>query len=184
MLLKWVKILLLLTLASLTISFMLLRLKVTSAGFGLAVNFGLMFWFTTRESLLKPTLNATYFDAYPFENKGTFYRRLGVEWYRAILLKSGWEKIRQKQTPLKKGLTAFEAYERATRVAEVGHLVVGSVVLLLIGYVLLAYSLQDARWLILSNLLLNAYPILLQRYTRPRLRRMLVKFRSLETNGI
>ncbi len=100
------------------------------------------------------------------------------------LIEKWMEKIRQKQTPLKKGLTAFEAYERATRVAEVGHLVVGSVVLLLTGYVLLAYSLRDARWLILSNLLLNAHPILLQRYTRPRLQRMLVKFRSLETSSV
>ncbi|WP_420146918.1 hypothetical protein [Spirosoma sp.] len=102
---------------------------------------------------------------------------LGVEWYRAILIKSGWEKIRQQQTPIKKSVERFEAYERATRVSEVGHILIGAIVLLVTGYVITAYSVLDAIWLILSNLFLNVYPVLLQRYTRPRLLRMIEKFR-------
>jgi hypothetical protein len=184
MLLKWVKVLLVVGLASLTISLMLFRLDVTSAAFSLGVNFGLMFWFTIVESQLRPTLNSSYFNAYPFEKQGKFYQLLGIEWYRVILIKSGWEKIRQKQTPISKDLAAFQAYERASRVAEVGHLVIGSIVLLLTGYVLLAYSIRGALWLILSNLILNAYPILLQRYTRPRLRRILDRLRTVKTNSI
>lgn len=176
MLLKWVKILLIVCLAALTISLMLLYMDITSGGFGLGFNFALMFWFTILESQLKPTLNSSYFNAYPFERQGKLYRILGVEWYRAILTKSGWERLRQQQTPIKKNLHDFQAYERGTRVAELGHVIVGIIVLVVTGYVLFAYSALDARWLLLSNIFLNFYPVLLQRYTRPRLRRMIERF--------
>ncbi|MFC5411901.1 hypothetical protein ACFPMF_21435 [Larkinella bovis] len=184
MLLKWVKVLLIVCLATLTISLMLRYLDVTSVAFSIGVNFALMFWFTLLESQLKPTLNASYFNAYPFEKQGKLYRMLGIEWYRAILIKSGWEKIRQQQTPIKKSLADFQAYERASRVAEVGHLVIGTIVFLLAGYVVLAYSALDALGLIVSNLFLNVYPILLQRYTRPRLQRVIEKLRTVYTGSV
>ena len=184
MLLKWVKILLLVCLATVTISLMLLHLDITSGAFSLGFNFALMFWFTIVESQLKPTLNSPYFNSYPFEKQGKLYRILGTEWYRAILIKSRWEQIRQQQTPIKKNIHDLQAYERATRVAEVGHIIIGTAVLIVTGYVLFAYSALDALWLILSNIFLNFYPILLQRYTRPRLRRMIEKFRPVDTSNI
>lgn len=179
MLLKWIKVLLVVSLAALTSSIMLRYLNITSAAFSIGINFALMFWFTLLEAQLKPQLNSSYFKAYPFEKQGKLYQLVGIEWYRAILIKSGWEKIRQHQTPIKKSLPDFQAYERSSRVAEVGHLVIGSLVLILTGYVVVAYSTQAALWLILSNLFLNVYPIFLQRYTRPRLQRMIGKFKTM-----
>lgn len=178
MLLKWVKIVLLVCLATATLSLMLLYMDITSGAFSLGFNFALMFWFTILESQLRPTLHSRYFNSYPFEKQGALYRMLGIEWYRAILIKSGWEKIRQQQTPIKKSLSDFQAYERGTRVAEVGHIVVAVIVLIVNGYVLFAYSARNAIWLLVFNILLNVYPVLLQRYTRPRLQRMIEKFKN------
>ena len=178
MFLKWMKVLLIVGLAAVTVSLMIQYMKVTSVAFSLGLNFGLMFWFTLFESQLKPKLNSHYFDLQPFEKQGKLYQRLGVEWYRTILTKSGWEKLRQQQTPIKKNLRDFQAYERASRVAEVGHLVIGLIVLAVTGYVSLTHSFSDALWLILFNILFNFYPILLQRYTRPRLQRMIQRFKS------
>lgn len=178
MLLKWVKMLLMIGLALFTVSLMFLYMKVTSAAFSIALNFALMFWFSIIESQVKPALNSSYFNAYPFEKNGKLYRIFGVEWYRAILTKSGWERLRQQQMPIKKSLGDFQAYERGTRVAEAGHLIVGIIVLIVTGYVLVAYSARDTRWLLLFNILLNFYPVLLQRYTRPRLRRMIERFKT------
>ncbi|MGV3560885.1 MAG: hypothetical protein ACO1O2_22185 [Larkinella arboricola] len=178
------KILLVVCLATVTTSLMFLYLDSTSAAFSIAFNFILMMWFTILESLLKPSLNSPYFNPRPFEKQGKLYRILGVEWYRAILIKSGWEKIRQQQTPIKKDLRGMLAYERATRVAEVGHIVVGGLVLIVTGYVLLTHSAGAALWLILSNIFLNLYPVLLQRYTRPRLRRMIERFRPEATTSL
>lgn len=176
MLFKWMKILLIVSLTVATVSLMIIYLDITSAAFSLGINFALMFWFTLFESQFKPKLNSTYFNSQPFEKQGNWYKKLGIEGYRTILTKIGWEKMRQQQTPIKKDLRAFQVYERASRVAEVGHLVIGGIILIITAYVILVYSIKDALWLILFNLFLNIYPILLQRYTRPRLQRMIKKF--------
>ncbi len=176
MLIKRVKILLLVCLAVVTTGLMLRYMDITSAAFSLGINFALMFWVSILESQLKPAFNSPYFEPLPFETEGKLYRMLGVEWYRAILTKSGWEKLRQQQMPIKKSLSDFQAYERGTRAAEIGHLVAGGVVLIISAYVLFAYSARDARWLVLFNIFLNIYPVLLQRYTRPRLLRVIGKF--------
>lgn len=178
------KMLLIVGLTVATVSLMILYLDITSAAFSLGVNFALMFWFTLFESQLKPKLNSTYFNSQPFEKQGKWYKKLGVEGYRTILTKIGWEKMRQQQTPIKKDLRAFQVYERASRVAEVGHLVIGGIVLIITTYVILMYSIKDALWLILFNLVLNIYPILLQRYTRPRLQRMIKKFEVTELTSV
>ena len=178
MLIKWVKILLVVCSTLVTMGLMLRFMNVTSAAFSLAFNFALMFWVSILETQLKPALDSTYFNALPFETEGKLYRMLGIEWYRAILVKSGWEKLRQKATPIRKSLHDFQAYERASRVAEAGHLVAGVIVLIVTGYVVLTYSLRGALWLILFNTFLNIYPVLLQRYIRPRLRRMIEKLQK------
>lgn len=178
MLFKQAKILLTACLALATIILMLRYMPVTSAAFGFGFNFALMFWFSILESQLRPALDSPYFDSRPFEKQGKFYRMFGVEWYRAILTKSGWERLRQQQMPIRKSLGDFQAYERGTRVAEIGHLIVGIIVLIVTGYVLFAYSVRDTRWLILFNIFLNVYPVLLQRYTRPRLQRMIERFKT------
>ncbi|GGN09973.1 hypothetical protein GCM10010967_52350 [Dyadobacter beijingensis] len=175
MFLKWVKIALVILMAAGTTGLMIRYLDMTSGVFSFGINFLLMFWFTVFESQLKPPLDSEYFNAQPFERNGKLYQLFGVEWYRAILVKSGWEKMRQQQTPIRKSLADFRAYERASRVAEAGHIVIGLVVLLITGYVIFAYSFFAARWLIITNIFLNVYPVLLQRYTRPRLQRVIDK---------
>lgn len=180
MFLKWVKALLIVSLAAATTGLMVRFMNITSASFSMAFNFLLMFWVAVFESQVKPALDSPYFDTYPFEKQGKIYRMLGVEWYRAILVKSGWEKLRQQTMPISKSHQAFLAYERGSRVAEAGHLVVGIIVLIVTGYVAFTYSFRAIGWLVLFNLFLNVYPVLLQRYTRPRLRRMIAKFRAAE----
>ncbi len=179
--LQWMKVVLIILLAAVSVALMIRYLDITSIACSFALNFVLMFWFTLFESQLKPGLNSRYFQSAPFEKQGHLYRMLGVEAYRAVLTKIGWEKMRQQQTPIKKNLSSLQAYERASRVAETGHLVIGFLVLVLTGYVALTHSLAEARWLILFNVLFNIYPILLQRYTRPRLQGTIRRFQSART---
>lgn len=180
MMLKWVKTLAIASLALVTVSLMFVYLKVPSGAFSIALNFMLMFWVSLYENQVKPPLDSPYFDSQPFEKDGKFYRSFGVTWYQAVLVKIGWEKLRQKGTPIKKTLRDMEAYERASRSAELGHLVVAVVVLAVTVYVIITYSLRDARWLIITNLFLNIYPVLLQRHIRPRLQHLIARFRASE----
>ena len=181
MVLKWLKVLLVVCAAPTAISLMFFYLDITSASFSIALNFSLMMWVTILESQLKPSLASRYYYPYSFEKQGELYRILGIAWYRAILVKTGWEKLRQQHTPITKSLQNVLAYERASRVAEAGHMVVGIIVLGITGYVSTAYSVADARWLILFNILLNVYPVLLQRHIRPRLQRTIARFRGVDT---
>ena len=180
MVLKWLKVLLVVCAAPAAISLMFFYLDITSASFSIVLNFSLMMWVTILETQLKPSLASRYYYPYSFEKQGEVYRVVGITWYRAILLKTGWEKLRQQQTPITKKLQNVVAYERASRVAEAGHMVVGIIVLGITGYVSLAHSLADARWLILFNVLLNVYPVLLQRHIRPRLQRTIARYRGVD----
>jgi hypothetical protein len=57
--------------------------------------------------------------------------------------------------------------------SETGHLVVGAVgtVLVLVAAALQAWD--AAAWLLAVNVVLHAYPVMLQRFTRSRVRRLL-----------
>lgn len=175
MLIYWGKRVLIAALTVLLISSLLRYLDITSASFSIGFNFTLMCWYTIAESQLKPALSASYFNAHPLEEGGQLYRRLGVERYRTFLIRVGWDTIRQQQTPIHRSLRSLLAYDRATRVAEVGHIMIGTIVLTVSGYVIVVHSVLEAFWLLVTNVFFNLYPVLLQRYVRPRLRRILAK---------
>lgn len=161
---------------------MLTSLDITSLSFSFILNFALMFCFTLAEAQIKPALASSYFDAFPFEKQGRLYELLGVNVYRWLLKACGWEMVTRKANPVKRTMVALRQYERATRVSETGHTLIALIVMSVTVYVLVTYSAFDAIWLILSNLLLNIYPILVQRYNRPRLREVINTFQAMSTS--
>lgn len=66
--------------------------------------------------------------------------------------------------------------EYNTRKSEFGHLIIFIIVLFVTIFVVLRFDIKESLWLIGLNLILNIYPILVQRYNRPRLRRLLMKY--------
>ncbi|QNF32686.1 hypothetical protein HUW51_08065 [Adhaeribacter swui] len=138
-----------------------------------------MFWISIVELQLQPAHQSRYFDAFRFEKEGKIYEKLGVHWYRKLLVFIGWEKLNRKNNPVEKSASALFQLERATRASEFGHLVIAVLVLLVSVVVSFKYSVLEASWLILLNLLFNVYPIMVQRYNRPRLRRAIQRFKLL-----
>jgi thiosulfate reductase cytochrome b subunit len=59
--------------------------------------------------------------------------------------------------------------------SETGHLAIGLVVDLMAGYALLRGWWDAAGWLLLFNILINVYPVMLQRYNRARLQPLFEK---------
>jgi hypothetical protein len=55
------------------------------------------------------------------------------------------------------------------RKAETGHVVIFLIMLLLASYPVFRGWLDAAGWMILFNILINGYPIMLQRYNRFKL---------------
>lgn len=178
-LIKWAIVLLI----TLSIPVLMLAFSdVKSVALGWAFNFGLMLWFTVAEAQLKPALSSSYFNTFPFERQGHLYEILGVHGYRWLLKVSGWEKITRQANPVKKTIAALQQYERATRVSETGHTLIAAIVMAVTVYVLVNYSALDAIWLILSNVLLNVYPVLVQRYNRPRLQEAIKRLQAINAS--
>jgi hypothetical protein len=75
---------------------------------------------------------------------------------------------------MRKSTDALVRREYATRGAEFGHWVVFFIVMGFAVYVGLKEGFRHARWLILVNVLVNLYPVFVQRYNRPRLQKAIL----------
>lgn len=145
-----------------------LWLLFTSFLFSWILNFWLMTCYSMLAALIKPKLDSSYFDVKKFEKGGEIYKYFGVHFYRKILVWVGWEKIRKQGNPIIKDPHSLRIIEYNTRISETGHTMIAFIVFgITIG---LSTSLHQAKWLMITNIFLNVYPIMVQRYNRPRLR--------------
>ncbi len=132
-------------------------------------HFLMMAWISGVLDAVQPRLDAAWFRVRPWEPR--IYRRLGVVAYRKALRRVGWDRLGGRH-PFDGTRASLAALERRTRMSEVGHLVVGAVGT---SMVLVAVTLQAwdaAAWLLAVNVVLHAYPVMLQRFTRSRVGRL------------
>jgi hypothetical protein len=120
---------------------------------------------------------AGYFRVRRFERTGRIYHSLGVRLFRRFApdgdLANRWERRANPGFRVIQGRRSAEAFVGRTVQSERGHLV-----LLMLGVVsaLYAWNIGWHGWavyLTMGNVLVNLYPILLQRYTRSRLQGVL-----------
>ncbi len=118
-----------------------------------------------------------YFRIRSFESDGQLYEVLGVHWFRWLVPDGDFVRAWQRRVDpgyrVLRGRQDAVDFVSRTRVGERMHLV-----LLLFGVVssIYAWHLGWRGWatvLVVGNVLVNLYPILLQRYTRARLVRIL-----------
>ena len=121
----------------------------------------------------EPKLDSSYFTLKNWELQGRVYEYMGVGYFRKLLVLVGWEKLNKPKNPVNKNLESLKSLEYKTRQSEFGHFVIGIVVLMVYIDVAVRYGFMDSIWLLVLNILLNIYPILVQRYNRPRLRRLI-----------
>jgi len=124
-------------------------------------------------------LPAWWFRVHPFERSGRFYEALGVRWFRQFVpdgdLVNRWRRRRDRDHRIIRGRAALEAFEARTRASEKGHLI-----LLAMGILSAAHAWHIgwqgwAAYITIGNVLVNLFPILLQRYTRSRLQGVLAR---------
>ncbi|WP_192821889.1 hypothetical protein [Rufibacter sp. LB8] len=149
-----------------------------SFAFAWTLNFLLMAWFTSLVSAILPKLDASYFLPKPFEKDGKIYKYAGVLAYRKLLALLRWDKMMPKGVTVQPNAAALQQLEYNTRVSETGHTLI--FLLVLVVTVVMTDSLKQAKWLWFTNILLNVYPVLLQRYNRPRYLRLLQRFNVAE----
>ncbi|MBU3144359.1 hypothetical protein [Clostridium sp. CF012] len=152
-------------------------MSMKSLSYSITLNVTLMIWMSIGETLLIPELKSSYFNSHPIEEEGKIYKCLGVDFFRKFLVLIGWERSRKKETPIRKSLILLEYYEFRTRASEFGHGIIAIIIALITLYVFMVYSFKETMWLIIINIFLNIYPMILQRYNRPRVLRVIKKLK-------
>ncbi len=131
-------------------------------------------WVATLHLLICIRLPEWYFHSKGFEKSGRVYKLLGV----LLLRKLVWRGPIHVLAPALRysgRRESLPALERETRKAESAHGLAFLASLLLLAYALYNECLNSAGWLLLFNILLNVYPMMLQRYNRVRLEKLLQK---------
>jgi hypothetical protein len=135
--------------------------------FAFLVSFVVLVWVVVLQRLLRLSFGAAYYRPREWERRGRVYERLGVRVAKYLLTRRVW------RNPAfyfeSRGDRLLAALEDTLREAETGHVLAFVAMLLFTAYAL-AHAWWDlAGWLICFNVLVNGYPILLQRYNRGRL---------------
>ncbi|GGX21008.1 glycosyl-4,4'-diaponeurosporenoate acyltransferase CrtO family protein [Undibacterium macrobrachii] len=146
-------------------------MKMESFTFSWALNFLLMMWVSVFIEVQKSTLQSPYFNQKSWERRGKIYTYFGVDVFRKILVLVGWEKLIRKSNPIEKNTQALINLHHQTKKSELGHLLIFLIVLAFNIYVALRFGVFKSVWLLVLNILLNFYPVILQRYNRPRIER-------------
>lgn len=124
----------------------------------------------------------SYFQVRDFERSGRVYECLGVRVFRRFApngdLANRWERRTNPRYRVIRGKRSAAEYVSSTEQSERGHLV-----LLALGVLSAAYAWRLgwhgwALYLTAGNIIVNLYPIILQRYTRGRLTALLQRSSS------
>jgi hypothetical protein len=119
---------------------------------------------------------ARYFAVCGFERNGRIYRAVGVRLFRDVVPNGDWINRLRRRHNRRFRLIASSADAPAwvakTKTSEKGHLVLMIVGILSAGYAAHIGWTWWAAGLVIGNVVTNLYPVLLQRYTRARLVRV------------
>jgi len=148
-------------------------IKIDKFSFAWALNFLLMLFVTYFTDALKSQLASPYYDEKTWEKRGKVYENLGVNLFRKLLVLVGWEKVIRKTFPIEKNTKSLEKLYYQTKKSELDHLIILIIVLGFNVFVALEFGFVKSLSLLVLNLLLNLYPIFLQRYNRPRIAKAL-----------
>lgn len=146
-------------------------MRMDGFAFAWAVNWLLMLCVSVFTTALKSNLTSLYYDEKGWEQKGKIYEYFGVNFFRKLLVWTGWEKVIRKSFPIENNTQALANLYYQTKKSELDHLII---LLMVLGFNVFAafkFGALKSLWLLVLNILFNLYPIFVQRYNRPRIER-------------
>ena len=123
-------------------------------------------------------LSKNYFKILSFEYSSKFYKSIGVYRFKKILQKYPIPFSTRKIILVGKNISSIEDLNKQMKDAEEIHVfafIINILVAILFGF------LRDTRffiWLTIFNIIMNLYPILVQRFNRNRIRIIVEKYYS------
>ena len=142
--------------------------------FAFLVTWLAMSWIALVGRLVQFSFASKYYDPQPFERRGYLYEWLGIRLFKRLVRRgplamfSPTLRLPQEQTT-----PALLALDNEMRKAETGHVIIFVLLFGFVGYALLQGWLDAVVWLLAFNILINGYPIMLQRYNRIKLQELI-----------
>ena len=161
------------------IGFALLRwvvqaFELRSPLFAFLVNWLVMTWIATGSEAIQVAFAPGYYAIRPFEQSGRLYERLGIRMFKRLVRRGPLAILSLNlRLPPEKTIPALRRLESNMCNAETLHVLIFLIMFLFIGYTLFQGWLDAVGWLLFFNLLLNLYPVMLQRYNRIRLQALI-----------
>jgi len=148
---------------------------VRSALFAFELHFVAMAVAVLLDKLIAPELRGPRFDVRAGEVR--IFELLGVRVFQRFLNAIGWNRLLRDPRVFDGTRATLASYERATRHGENAHAWIFVVMLAPIGAALLRGWWDAALWIGSMSVLFHAYPVMLQRTMRVRLRELLARER-------
>jgi len=134
------------------------------------INWLAMSWMAVIGQVANLLFAPRYYEAKPFERAGRVYECLGIRLFKKLVRRGPLAVFSPTlRFPKEKTASALQGLENEMRKAETGHALIFVLVLLFAGYMLLKGWPDAVVWTLLFNIVINGYPIMLQRYNRIKL---------------
>ena len=112
-----------------------------------------------------------------WERNGKLYKFLGIKVFKKYVPTSGdYVRRRFGATLLIKNIEDVREYEKNTRVLELAHITFFLVTVPLMVLYLILGAVGPFWSLVVVNLLVNIYPVMLQRYNRARIYKIIARY--------
>ena len=140
------------------------------------VNWLVMAWMAMSALSIRLLMPGRYYDIKACESSGRIYTHLGVRFLKKLVRRGPLSIFsRTLRLPKDNSTAALQQLDHAMRRAEAIHAYSFLAMWLFICYSVLRNWSDAAGWLFLFNSMVNGYPIMLQRYNRIRLQKLLTR---------
>lgn len=137
------------------------------------INWLAMSWMAVIGQVVNLSFAPRYYRIKPFERTSRVYERLGIRLFKKLVRRGPLSIFSPTlRFPKEKAASALQGLENEMRKAETGHALIFILVLSYVGYLLLKGSLDAVVWTLMFNIVINGYPIMLQRYNRIKLQEL------------
>jgi len=138
------------------------------------VNWLAMSWMAVIGQVVHLSFAPGYYRVKAFERTGQVYERVGIRLFKKLVRRGPLSILSPTlRFPKEETIAALQGLLSEMRKAETGHALIFVFMLLVVGYVLLNGWLDAVVWTLLFNIVINGYPIMLQRYNRIKLQELI-----------
>jgi len=135
-----------------------------SVFFAFLINWLVMSWVAVMGQVIHFYFPEAYYEIRPFERDGQIYERLGIRFFKKLVRRGPLTLF--NPTIRHQAGESFQDLEPEMKRAETGHTIIFALMLILVGYAGIRGWFDAAGWLMLFNIIINGYPVMLQRYNR------------------